>query len=163
MHSYFLNVFLYKKNKRIICEWHIWKSGPLKYMRELDSTQRDKAYWSGVFLLKMLFATSAIGSSTWGRFAPIYYLSRGLNPQEIGIIGCITPLIQGIARPCWCAYADQIKNRKAIFLFTRTISSILLLALAFSAVDNFFSILILTVAMSLFVSTGILVRNLSAV
>ncbi len=110
-----------------------------------------------VFLLKCIYFFMALSGSTWGRFGTVYYYEKGLSNYEIGILeGCI-PAVQVFALPFWGIVADKIRSRKRVALFTSFVSASILMLLAFPSIArNYASILTITLAMSLFVSGGVL-------
>jgi MFS family permease len=97
------------------------------------------------------------GASTWGRFSAIYYNLHGLNSQHIGYIEGIRSAIPIVSQLFWGIVADSFQSRKRVWLITKTISTVVLLALALPVVYSSFSrILIVSIVGELFVSDGIL-------
>lgn len=97
------------------------------------------------------------GSSTWGRFSAIYYNLHGLNSQHIGLIEGIRTAIPTISQVFWGVVADGLQSRKLVWLLTKTISTLVLLALSLPIVySSFARILIVSIVAQLFVSDGIL-------
>jgi MFS family permease len=97
------------------------------------------------------------GSSTWGRFSAIYYNLHGLNSQHIGLIEGIRTATPTVSQLFWGIVADSLQSRKRVWLITKTISTVVLLALALPVVySSFIRILIVSIVAQLFVSDGIL-------
>lgn len=108
-------------------------------------------------LIKSLYFLDALGSSTWGRFSAIYYNLHGLNSQQVGLIGCLATAIPTVSQVLWGLVADRFQARKRVWLFTKSISTVILLLLAVPWVYRSFGrILAAVLGAQLFVSGGIL-------
>eukprot|EP00934_Nitzschia_sp_Nitz4_P000226 Nitzschia sp. Nitz4//scaffold1_size375055//288774//290303//NITZ4_000313-RA/size375055-processed-gene-0.457-mRNA-1//-1//CDS//3329541156//226//frame0 len=108
-------------------------------------------------LIKSLYFLDALGSSTWGRFSAIYYNLHGLNSRHIGLIEGVRSVIPTVSMLVWGVAADRFHSQKAVWLITKTVSTVVLLTLAIPYVYSSFShILVVSIVSQLFVSSGIL-------
>lgn len=57
------------------------------------------------------------GLASLSPFLAIYYQSRGLDGNQIGLLGAIAPLVGLVAAPFWAGLADATRWHKAIFTF----------------------------------------------
>lgn len=122
-----------------------------------DTYIRDpKALRKHIQLLKCIYFLNGISTSTWGRFGTIYYMEKKLTKTEIGIIEGVMPAVQMMFAPVWGFLSDKIHSRKPVTLATQFISSSILCMLAIPYIyKSFISILLVSLTMSIFVSTGI--------
>jgi PPP family 3-phenylpropionic acid transporter len=131
-------------------------SEPLLLRNEDTTTEQNAPTFWGLFLFRFLFFLGGLSASTWGRFGVVYYNEVAhLSPQQIGILQGLTPLLSFVAMPCWGVVADWIQSRKKVFLFTKVLGTICLLAL--SVVPHDFTPILLCVSgLSLFRASGVL-------
>lgn len=112
---------------------------------------------SKILLLKCLYFLAGIGGSTWGRFATIFYMSKGLSPAQIGIIEGAMPATKAICQPVWGILSDKMNNKKQVFLLTKILSTVFLMSFAIPGVaDSFLHILLISIAISSCVASGVL-------
>ena len=109
-------------------------------------------------LLCILYSLDGLSGATWGRFGTIYYNAIGLSELEVGIVSAALPLVRFVAAPLWGCIADTLSAKKWVSLVTRGASSALLLLLALPWVvhTGFYAVLAVCVAMSFFVSPGVI-------
>ncbi|KNC86604.1 hypothetical protein SARC_01234 [Sphaeroforma arctica JP610] len=116
--------------------------------------QRPKSI---VVIVKILYFLSGLSGSTWGRYATIFYVTKGLSPFEIGFIGCICPFIQTIGQPLWGILSDRCRNRKGIYMATSTLATLCILSLSNDWIsDSYVKITLVACMEAAFVSGGIL-------
>lgn len=113
--------------------------------------------------LKFLYAWQAVGPSSWGRFASLFYDSVGLSPSEIGIITGSMPAIRAVVMPLWGSVADRYATKKRVALLTQTFgaATLLLLAVPGLAVTSkgrgrFDAVWYVSIASACFASAGVL-------
>ena len=96
-----------------------------------DLAQRwQKRFCSRLFVLKILHFLAGLSGTSWGRYAAIYYVSRGLTPFQIGSIGCTIPFVRLVAQPLWGVIADKLRGRKCVYLVTTTLNTASILSLS---------------------------------
>jgi len=118
-------------------------------------------FWDGLplgtsVLLKSLYFLDALGASTWGRYAAVYYNLHGLSSYRIGLLeACRTSLPPVIAGTAWGYVSDAFRARKAVWVATKIGSTAMLLLLALPAVyASYVRIFAVSVAAQLFSSGG---------
>ncbi|KAJ1454857.1 major facilitator superfamily domain-containing protein, partial [Pelagophyceae sp. CCMP2097] len=107
--------------------------------------------------LKFLYFWTAIGPSSWGRYAPVYYNACGLSPAKISIIEGAMPFVRGLSMPCWGLVADRARRKKAVALLTQGcgVGCLMLLAWRKLTRDAFAPILAISLASACFASSGV--------
>ena len=131
---------------------HLNPSSPPMIQKRMDGLPLGKS-----LLLKTLWFLTGLGSSTWGRYAAIYYNIHNLNAQQIGLIGGLTPAVRSISSPLWGMIADRYHKRKQVFLITKVISTSLLLTLALPAIYHSIPLIfVISLCSVIFVSQGVL-------
>ena len=112
---------------------------------------------SRLFVLKVLYFLAGLSGTSWGRYAAIYYVSRGLTPFQIGSIGCTIPFVRLVAQPLWGVIADKLRGRKCVYLVTTTLNTASILSLSIPVVsDAFWKIIVVASITASFVAGGIL-------
>jgi MFS family permease len=108
-----------------------------------------------IVLLCVLYFLGGISASTFGRFSAVYYLSRGLDAFQIGLLEGIMPIVRSIIGPCWGYVADITKRKKLVSQSNRFISLVFLCCLGVHALsDEFWKILVVTLMTTLFCGAG---------
>jgi MFS family permease len=109
-------------------------------------------------LLRGLYFLGGVSNVSWGRFAAIFYLSIGLNAFQIGILEGAMPVTAALCQPVWGVISDKTRQRKRVFLVTKTVASSVLLLQAVPQIVafGFPAILCLAVGMSMFAAPGVL-------
>ncbi|KAJ8604659.1 hypothetical protein CTAYLR_006517 [Chrysophaeum taylorii] len=105
--------------------------------------------------LKVLYFWQAVGPSSWGRYASLFYDSVGLTPAQVGVITGSMPLIRAVAMPSWGAIADR-SSKKKVALVTQSLSALTLALYAFGGIRGFFSLWAVAAASACFASSGVL-------
>ena len=65
----------------------------------------------------MLFFCTSMSGVGWNRFQSIYFLQRGLNPGEIGLLKSLGLVLKVAGEPFWCIIADMT-DEKTMFVAT---------------------------------------------
>lgn len=88
----------------------------------------------------------------------IYYLAKGLNKSEIGMIEGLMPIAAVCCQSAWAALADVRRSRKGVYLVTSVCGTSVLLLLGVPAIvhRSFWRILCVSVGSRAFSSAGIL-------
>lgn len=87
----------------------------------------------------------------------MYYISKKYSTTQIGLLEALLPLSKVISGTFWAILADKWQAKKHVALFTSAMSVIILCMLAFPYPSSTFeSVLILSVASSMFTSPSIL-------
>ena len=68
-------------------------------------------------IAKVLFFCTSMSGVGWNRFQSIYFLQRGLNPGEIGLLKSLGLVLKVAGEPFWCIIADMT-DEKAMFVVT---------------------------------------------
>ena len=68
-------------------------------------------------IAKVLFFCTSMSGVGWNRFQSIYFLQRGLNPGEIGLLKSLGLVLKVAGEPFWCIIADMT-DEKAMFVIT---------------------------------------------
>ena len=106
-------------------------------------------------LLRFLYFLSGISGTSWGRLSTIYYQTINLTTLQIGIIEGAMPVTKFFTSPLWGYIADKIRRRKFVWLFTRIVSSVLLMLFAIPQIPRTFSVTLgVSIAMSSFSASG---------
>ena len=90
----------------------------------------DGLPWETSYLIKSLYFVEALGSATWGRFGTIYYNLHHLTSRQIGLLEGFMTIVPTLCLPIWGIVADQCNSRKAVYVITKAVSTILLLTLS---------------------------------
>eukprot|EP01065_Artemidia_motanka_P042167 TRINITY_DN5608_c1_g1_i1.p1 TRINITY_DN5608_c1_g1~~TRINITY_DN5608_c1_g1_i1.p1 ORF type:complete len:468 (+),score=97.61 TRINITY_DN5608_c1_g1_i1:71-1405(+) len=107
--------------------------------------------------LRLLYTLSGLSFTTWGRFATIYYNNRGMTGAQIGLVEATMPLVVAMFNPMWGCIADITGSKKRVYLSTFVCGSAILCLLAFNQIAvNFLAIWLLSLATSVFRSSGVL-------
>lgn len=115
--------------------------------------------------LKLLYFFQAVGPSSWGRYASLYYDSIGLTPAQVGYITGAMPSMRAICMPGWGYVADRASTKKSVALFTQSSAAAILLLLAVPGIatprnqphdGRFTVVLAISVASAAFASSGVL-------
>ena len=73
-------------------------------------------------LCKLLYFLEGFSFASFGRFATLYYLSRGLDAHEIGLIEACRPATAIVGGVLFGWLSDRLRRKKAVFLATRVAS-----------------------------------------
>jgi len=107
--------------------------------------------------LRVLYFLVGISGATWGRFSTVYYNEKSLNAQQIGVIEGCMPIMAGAIQPLWGYVADTTGHRWTVVVVTRVVNTSIMMLLAWPAVATGFpNLLLISLAMCLFSSGGIL-------
>lgn len=90
-------------------------------------------------------------------FLTPYFLERGLNYSQIGILFAVNSLIAVLAQPIWGVITDKYASKKITMIITMTVSGIFIFAFIFS--KSFYSILFAIIAFVFFQSSIISVND----
>ena len=82
-------------------------------------------------LLKLLYFLSGFSGASFGRFATLFYLDRGLLAHEIGIVEALQPLCAAVGNQLFGFAADRFQRKKLSALVGRALSTAALLTLPF--------------------------------
>ena len=74
-------------------------------------------YPTKLVIAKMLFFCTSMSGVGWNRFQSIYFLQRGLNPGEIGLLKSLGLVLKVAGEPFWCIIADMT-DEKTMFVAT---------------------------------------------
>ena len=94
-----------------------------------------------------------------GRFAAIYYVNvQHMNAEQVGVLEGTMPIVRLMAQPIWGMISDKTRRRKYTALLTSLCGNALLMLFAFphSITNSFDRVLMVTLAVSAFNSSGIL-------
>lgn len=114
--------------------------------------------------LKILYFWQAVGPSSWGRYASLYYDSVGLTPSQIGLITGAMPAVRALCMPAWGVVADRFSSKKRVALVTVSGGASTLLLLAIPGVaaprrrpsaGRFGVVLAISVGAATFASSGV--------
>jgi MFS family permease len=122
-----------------------------------DETLKPEPPWTALRVVGVMYFLAGISGSTWGRFSTVYYISKGLNAGQIGIVEAVMPLVSMFTGMGWGLISDKCRRRKPITLFTNFMSFSIVCLLAFNQLANSFqSILAISGMSSVFVTGGLL-------
>ncbi len=77
-------------------------------------------------LLKVLYFLNGWSGASFGRFATLYYLDRGLNSRQIGHIEAVQPLAAAVGNQLGGWITDRLQRKKLVALVCRVITTALL-------------------------------------
>jgi MFS family permease len=118
----------------------------------VDGLPRETSY-----LIKSLYFVEALGSATWGRFGTIYYNLHHLTSQQIGLLEGLMTIVPTLCLPIWGIVADQFNSRKAVYVITKAVSTVLLLTLSLPYVYHSYArIVAMSLLTKVFVADGVL-------
>ena len=66
-------------------------------------------------------------------FIPLYYSYLGVDDNQIGLLGSITPTLTAVVSPLWGALADATGRDKEIMLFTFALSTVVRFGLVYAS------------------------------
>ena len=102
-----------------------------------------------------LYFLSGFSASSFGRFATLFYLSRGLSAHEIGIIEAAQPAVNFFGNQATGLAADWLQHKKAVALIARAASSAVLCTLPIPWFGGCFSHILATMCVVSFFSVGL--------
>lgn len=82
-------------------------------------------------------------------FMSLYYVEKGLNGAQIGVLAGIIPLVSWAGAPFWGGIADAKNRHRAILLLT--IAGVWLAVLALYFADTFITLLIIVIGYAFFI------------
>lgn len=115
--------------------------------------------------LKLLYFFQAVGPSSWGRYASLYYDSIGLTPAQVGYITGAMPSMRALCMPVWGFLADRASTKKSVALLTQSCAAVILLLLAVPGIatprdqphdGRFTIVLAISIGSAAFASSGVL-------
>ena len=106
-------------------------------------------------LCKLLYFLEGFSFASFGRFATLYYLSRGLDAHEIGLIEACRPATAIVGGVLFGWLSDRLRRKKAVFLATRVASTAVLLLLPAPFIGSSFPRILALNAGGGFVGVGI--------
>jgi len=106
-------------------------------------------------LCKLLYFLEGFSFASFGRFATLYYLSRGLDAHEIGLIEACRPATAIVGGVLFGWLSDRLRRKKAVFLATRVASTTVLLLLPAPFIGSSFPRILALNAGGGFVGVGI--------
>eukprot|EP01112_Ceratiomyxa_fruticulosa_P013897 TRINITY_DN393_c0_g2_i1.p1 TRINITY_DN393_c0_g2~~TRINITY_DN393_c0_g2_i1.p1 ORF type:complete len:505 (+),score=70.00 TRINITY_DN393_c0_g2_i1:251-1765(+) len=92
---------------------------------------RDMVHSLQPLLPKGLFFFYLAGFGCFVPYANLFYRSRGMDSEQIGVLTAIVPLITFFVTPIWTMIADKTRKHKTILIATISIYSILQLFFLF--------------------------------
>jgi len=110
-----------------------------------------------IWWMRILYFLSGLTSSTWGRFGSIYYMTKGLNAEEIGVIEGCMPIVKAVFGFFW-GYISDVTNKKAVYFVTRVCGTSVLCLLGWHALVkyDFKTIMAISLGAQAFNSGGVL-------
>ena len=141
--------------KSAACKMDVYDESLLQPIEPAKGTEERKCC-STIFVLKVLYFLAGLSGATFGRYATIFFVLKGLSTFQIGLIGGITPFVRALAQPLWGFIADKFRIRKLIFLITSAASSAAILSLDVKSVSSSFdNIFLVMCVMCLFTCWGV--------
>jgi MFS family permease len=99
--------------------------------------------------IRLLYFLEGFSAASFGRFATLFFLDRGLDAKQIGIIEAATCVARFTGNSFGGYIADRLQRKKAVYLVGRGLSTIVLLLLTLHRVQCCFeSILAVMLALS---------------
>eukprot|EP00493_Phyllostaurus_siculus_P017691 UN17964 len=79
-----------------------------------------------VLLTKLLYFSTTLMTTSWGRFQNIYFLHSGFSIKQVGILQSLTYTAKAITRPMWGIIIDYFGNTQGVLSATIIISCMIL-------------------------------------
>ncbi|KAL1520570.1 hypothetical protein AB1Y20_022146 [Prymnesium parvum] len=80
-------------------------------------------------MMKLLYFLNGFSGASFGRFATLFYLDRGLHTHQIGIVEAAQPVSTAIGNQLFGYVSDRLQRKKLVALCARSLTTALLLAL----------------------------------
>jgi MFS family permease len=77
-----------------------------------------------LLLMKVLYFLAGFSASSFGRFATLFYLDRGLSVVQIGIVESAQPPSSAVGNILFGYISDRLQRKKLIFVASRIISTV---------------------------------------
>ena len=106
-------------------------------------------------LCKLLYCLEGFSFASFGRVATLYYLSRGLDAHEIGLIEACRPATAIVGGVLFGGLSDRLRRKKAVYPATRVASTAVLLLLPAPFIGSSFPRILALNAGGGFVGVGI--------
>lgn len=109
-------------------------------------------------VVRVLYFLQGFSASSFGRFATLFYIDRGLTPHMIGLVEAVQPLTGVVGNQFFAAIADIYHCKKRVQLFAMAVSTCCLCSLALPFVSCCFERILGAMAVMQFfsVSAGVL-------
>ena len=105
-----------------------------------SSTRQTEASRGPLRLMRVLFLVAGFSPDGVAQIGALFFLSRGMDVSQIGVLGAVIFLVQAPANLFWGSVADKLRRRKAVTLVAHSIAvgALLVLSLPWVSCDGCF-------------------------
>ena len=71
-----------------------------------NSPLKERKKARGLIFAKILYFSTSMGNVAWNRFQNLFFLDKGIHPQQIGQLKSLGLVLKFFGEPFWCFIAD---------------------------------------------------------